>query len=168
MEEKILLLAQLYARQEPIYQEMLTVTRDLRDLCVENSFEAEGDREKLARLLLRRGELMEQAAAKQKEAAALEESLREALALGPVKVNAAALAERYSSPAVEHFSGVLRRLELLIKEIVALDTVTRQALRRSLQDTAREMGRIQTGKKASRAYHAQGFQPEGFFVDFSK
>ncbi len=166
MDGKVLQLTQLYAQLELIYLEMLTLTQGLRDLCVDNSFMAEGDREKLAELLFRREELMEQAAAWQREAGTLEESLRESL--NTVKVNTISPPEHGSQSAKDQFSEAPRRLELLVKEIIALDTVTGQALRRSLQHTAREMERIQTGKKADKAYKGQDYQSEGFFIDFSK
>ena len=168
MDGKVLQLTQLYVKLELIYLEMLTLTQGLQDLCVNNSFMAEGDREKLAELLFRREELMEQATAQQKEAGALEKSLRESLNAMKGSTSSPPKHGFQSAMAIDQFSEVPRRLELLAKEIIALDTVTGQALRRSLQHAAREMEKIQTGKKANKAYKGQDYQSEGFFIDFSK
>jgi len=166
METKILQLTQLYAQLELIYLEMLTLTQGLQDLCAASSFLTEIDRGKLAELLSSREKLMEQAAAKQKEAGTLELSLRESLQ--PVEESILLPTKEDSRPVQDRLSSATRRLELLVKEIIALDMVTGQALKRSLQQAAREIGKIQTGKKANKAYQDQDFQSEGFFIDFNK
>lgn len=172
MEKKFMQLTGLYARLEPVYREMLTVSRELRDLCAGGSLAAASEQKKLACLLAQREELLGQAAARQQEAAALaavlKEDLRKKLSPGPSKINTAAWAGSVSAAALRRRTELLRRLELLIREIVSLDATTREVLEGSLQDLARKMRKLQTEKKASKAYCEQGFQTEGFFVDSSK
>lgn len=141
MDEKIPRPKRPCAELETIYQQILVLSRDLRDLCEKSSFPEEGDLEKLAGLLLGREELMEETAAGQKETSPREQRLREPRGLS--------------------------RPELLLKEIVALDAASGQALKRSLQHMAGEMKKIQKGKKASKTYRDQDYQLEGFFVDFN-
>lgn len=172
MEKKFMQLTGLYARLEPVYREMLTVSQVLRDLCVEKSLATESEQKNLACLLAQREKLLEQAAVRQQEAAALaavlEEDLRKRLAGGPPKINTAVWGRYISAAALKRREALLHRLELLIRETVALDAITGQALHGSLQDLARKMKKIQIEKKASKAYSDQGFQSEGFFVDSSK
>lgn len=170
MEEMVLQLKQLNAKLEPVYREILILARELQDLSVENSFEAEGDREKLARLLMRRGELLELAAARQEAAAVQGKSPRGSSArnLAPEKRDAMGLVLQGSLQAEGYRREVFRRLGLLIKEIIAVDAITCRALNCSFQDMARKLEKVQKEKKANRAYRDQGFQPEGFFVDDNK
>ena len=159
-------LTQLYTNLELIYLEMLTLTQGLQTLCANNSFLTEDERGKLAELLFRREKLMEQASACQEEVRILEKKLQ--VSLNPVQGKVLLRPEKDSPSLPEKFSATPHRLDALVKEIIALDAVTSQSLRHSLQRAAREIKKIQVTKKANKAYRDQDFQAEGFFIDSDK
>jgi len=164
--KKIMDLIEHYEEQINIYRDMYAVVEAQYQLCAEADFAVGDSLKRLNLLLSRRQRQMDLIEGNQAEVGVIKESLQRELGLE--EVNVETLTRVFPSPETAQLQSVVQRIESLLKDISTLDTETQKLLKVKLNLVKQEMGKIQTGKKATRAYNPAGRQREGYFIDGSK
>lgn len=164
--EKAEQLIDYYARQIPLYEEMLAIVKEQHALCEEADFAVEEDLNRLNQLLSKRQKKMDLVEENQAKVQALKKSLQDELELE--ELNIKILCRYLPSPQASRLREKIGEIEALLKEIAVLDRQTQNFLRAKLNLVRQELGKVQKRKKVNQAYHPVNRQREGFFIDHNR
>lgn len=164
--EKTEQLIDYYARQIPLYEEMLAIVKEQHALCEEADFVVEEDLNRLNQLLSKRQKKMDLVEENQEKVQAIKKSLQEELDLE--ELNIKILSQFLPSPQASRLLEKIGEIEALLKEIAELDRKTQKHLLVKLNLVRQELGKVQKRKKINQTYHPVKRQREGFFIDHNK